>query len=94
MNYPNMYPEIIEALKEYWKNDADILADCLVHLVNISDTPKMRYDIEDELAKMGRCIKCGTKLICDEWKEYRSEVNTYEIMRDCICPNCEEVKND
>lgn len=96
MNYPIMYPEIVEALKSHWKDNEDILADCLIHLVNISDTPKMRYDIEDELANMGRCIKCGTKLEYHEWKEKHPEVSpdVYEIMRELFCPNCEGVNND
>lgn len=83
--------EIIEAIKEYYKHDEDMIAYCLSHLYKFSNG----YDecmLADELREMGRCPQCGGKLKEFTYKEYHSEIegdNKFEIMYDAYCPECD-----
>ena len=40
MTIPTMYPEIIDAINEYFKNDEEIKADCLLFLAHIDKIDK------------------------------------------------------
>lgn len=78
MNRPNMRIEVLEALKEYYKDNEEILIDCLRYL-----------EEDNEVFEMGYCSECGTKLIEFHYKEYHSEVDAYENLCELCCPNCD-----
>lgn len=78
MKRPNMRYEILEALEEFYKNDEEILVDCLRALGE-----------DDRVFKMGYCPNCGAKLISVSYREYHSEVDAYEILSETVCPECE-----
>lgn len=78
MERPNMHYEILEALEEFYKNDEEILIDCLRYLGE-----------DDEVFQRGYCTNCGAKLISVSYKEYHPEVDAYEILYDIACPVCD-----
>lgn len=78
MKRPNMRYEVLEALREYYKDDDEILVDCL------------RYLNEDtEVLEMGYCPNCGVKLITISYREYHPEVDAYEELGEIVCPECD-----
>ena len=82
MDRPNMRNEVLEALEEYYKNDIEILVDCLRYLKE-----------DDKLYDLGYCAECGAKLIVCHYREYHPEVDAYENMSDLCCPNCDFINN-
>lgn len=92
-----MIGEIIDALEEYFKDEEDILSDCLMYLnscVLVNDDIKK---IKDTLYNHERCNFCGTKLAIYHYKEPHDigDGHTYyEVLTDEYCPNCDGLKND
>ena len=82
MNRPNMRNEVLEALEEYYKNDIEILVDCLRYLKE-----------DDKVDNLGYCTECGAKLTEYHYREYHPEVDAYENMIDLCCPNCDFINN-
>lgn len=80
MNRPNMRTEVLEALEEYYKDDIEILVDCLRYLGE-----------DDKVDDLGYCAVCGSKLIEYSFREYHSEVDAYENLCELCCPNCDFV---
>ena len=78
MERPNMRYEILEALKEYYKDNINVLIDCLSYLKE-----------DDEITDMGYCSECGAKLITISYREYHPEVDAYETLYDIACPVCD-----
>lgn len=78
MERPNMRYEVLEALEEFYKNDIDILIDCLRYL-----------EEDDEVYNRGYCPNCGTELISISYREYHPEVDAYETLSDIVCPMCD-----
>lgn len=78
MTKPNMRYEVLEALQSYYKDNEDILVDCLLYL-----------DESDELYNMGYCPNCGTKLEEFHYREYHPEVDAYEEFCELCCPQCD-----
>ena len=95
INYPNMSPEIIEAILNHFKNDEDIIVDCLLYLSNLRDNKinceKLSYSSMSELEKMNRCMICGNELQIYKYEEPHPELDgcPMEIMSEPYCPNCD-----
>lgn len=91
--FPNMSIEVLEAVEEKFKNDEEILIDCLVYLAHLGDeitqVNGVEYKAMDALQRMERCPHCGTKYEVMYYKEYHPEVDAYEDMADMYCPNCD-----
>ena len=83
--------ELIEAIKEYYKDDEDLQTDILLWLSHLDEKQqdKLIRNCECELDSMGRCMRCGQPLEVMYYKEYHSEVNAYETLSDIYCPNCD-----
>ena len=83
--------EILEAITEYYKDDEDLMADCLVYLSKITPSD-FSYSCLDELVKRDRCVNCGSKLVEYSYKEYHPEIEgdiKFEVVRELACPNCD-----
>lgn len=83
--------DIIKAVTEYYKNDEDIMADCLIYLKN---TTPMDFGLlcVDRLLSKHRCVNCGCKMIEHTYQEYHPEIEgdiRFETMRELVCPNCD-----
>lgn len=96
MTIPTMYPEIIDAINEYFKDDEVIKADCLLFLAHIDKIDKdvitrMGGMAFGELEKMDRCVECGEKLVECEYKvtHWGIDGNPVEKHSITLCPNCE-----
>lgn len=96
MTIPTMYPEIVDAINEYFKNDEAIRADCLLFLAHIDEIDKEVVDRMGgacfcELENMGRCVECGEKLVDYQYKvtHWGIEGNPVEKCSITLCPNCE-----
>lgn len=86
-----MHNEVIEAVLEYYKDDEDAAADCLVYLASLKCLPlAMRATLE--LESMNRCYDCGCKLQSCTYQEYHTEVDEppfYKTVTDWYCPQCD-----
>lgn len=96
--YPNMTPEIMEAVCEYYKDDDDILTDCLLHFVGLNaDQAHLEIGFVVsamlKLDEMGRCNKCGEKLktICRKEPHPELDEKPVEKLYESYCPNCEDI---
>lgn len=96
MKIPTMYPEIIDAINEYFKNDEAIRADCLLFLAHIDKIDKdviarMGGICFCELENMRRCVECGEKLVDYQYKvtHWGIDGNPVETCSISLCPNCE-----
>lgn len=83
-----MKVEILEAITDYFKDDEDIMADCLIYLSKITPS-NFSYSCIDELIKRNRCTHCGMKLVEYCYKEYHPEVDAYEDRCELVCPSCD-----
>lgn len=94
-SYPNMIPEIIEAIHLMYEDDPSEEADCLICLANLRGniglSRKFAEFAELKLEEIGRCPCCGSIMQINHYKELHSELdgcpteNLYEL----YCPNCD-----
>lgn len=86
-----MHHEVIEAVVEYYKDDEELMAQCLAYLHSIR-VFSLACCAAIKLQDMGRCPRCGCKLGKCTHKEYHSEVDEpprYEIITEEYCPECD-----
>lgn len=87
--------EIIEAIEEYYKDDEELLIDCLVYLSNIDMNDKeyrhLSYLAQDRLEDMEVCSCCGAKLEPYTYEEHHTELFgcPIEYITELRCPNCD-----
>lgn len=86
----DMHNEVVEAVVEYYKDDDDIEADCLVYLSSLKCLP-LTYTADTALESMGRCSVCGCKLERYVHRELHTELDEpcYETLTEVYCPNCD-----
>lgn len=101
MYAPNMTPEIIEGVTRYYSSIFPMVGvDCLVHLANMDKDDRLYTALKNaaanELIGLGRCVKCGTLLHTQHYKEYHSELDgcPAEDMTTLYCPNCDFEQGD
>lgn len=93
INVVNMSEEIVEAIKEYYKNDEETAVDCLLYLAETKVLP-LGYVIYRTLNRMGRCIECGNKLKSYTYTQYHDELDEppmRELITETYCPQCDVV---
>ena len=86
----DMHNEVVEAVCEYYKDDKDTLADCLVYLSSLRILP-LAVHAQVQLDAMGRCPVCGCKLERYTHRELHTELDEpcYETLIEVYCPNCD-----
>ena len=95
MNYPNMYPEIIEAVHLMYEDEPDVEVDCLLYLKSLKRNQKrataLGIGAEDALKDMDRCPDCGERLEVYRYKEPHPELDgcPIEDTTELYCPNCD-----
>lgn len=94
-NYPNMQPEIIEAVHGYFEDYPEVEADCLLYLSSLIDnwtrTAELSNQAINKLEGMGRCSYCGEPMQYYRYKEPHPELDgcPMEEMTEVYCPNCD-----
>lgn len=86
-----MHDEVIESVCEYYKNDQDTAADCLLYLATLKCLP-LAVHSQIALDSMGRCTTCGSKLESYTHQVYHPEVDEppqYETVTEIYCPRCD-----
>lgn len=86
-----MHDEVIEAICEYYKDDEDMAADCLLYLATLKCLP-LAVHAQIALDSMGRCPTCGSKLESYTHQVYHSEVDEplqHETVTEIYCPRCD-----
>lgn len=95
MNYPNMQPEILEAIHGYFNVTPEIEVDCLLYLSSLRDNWTRTAQLEEacfgRLEEMGRCPKCGERKQVVTFRESHPELDgcPYENITEEYCPNCD-----
>ena len=83
--------EIIEAIREYYKDDESTIVDCLSWL-STGNLLELVDVARDELISMNYCPYCGNKLQVFTYREYHPEVDEpmqFEERAEMCCPNCD-----
>lgn len=94
-SYPNMYPEILEAVHGYFEDHPDVEVDCLLYLTELRDnwtrTVELSNQAFNKLEDMGRCPYCGALMQYYQYQEPHPELDGYPIekMSEPYCPNCD-----
>lgn len=86
-----MHNEVIEAVLGYYKDDEDMMTDCLLYLSSLKCWP-LAVHATVALDNMNRCPTCGCKRQSYTHQEYHSEVDEppfYETVTDWYCPQCD-----
>ena len=95
MNTPNMYPEVLEAIYEAYKNDKDIEVDCYIYLSSLTNDKEkvnqLSIAASNALERNNRCIYCGAKLEYYTYKQphYELEEKPTETITVPYCPECD-----
>lgn len=94
-SYPNMYPEILEAIHLMYEDHPDVEVDCLLYLTELRDnwtrTAELSNQAINKLEEMGRCPYCGEPMQVYHYQEPHPELDGYpmENMSEPYCPNCD-----
>lgn len=97
MKVENMSWEILDAIySAYGDNTEDgkkLLMACMSYLYNLNNHKDKKLDSQlDEIAtEMGYCVRCGNKLVTEEWDEIHNELddNPIEHFSEEFCPLCD-----
>ena len=94
-SYPNMHPEILEAIHFYFEDYPNVEVDCLLYLSGLMNDSKQVSKLSivaiDALGDMGRCACCGELLQTHHYKEPHPELDgcPMEDVVERYCPNCD-----
>lgn len=83
--------EIIEAIKEYYKNDEATITDCFLWL-STHNLLELVDIAREGLISMKKCPYCGKEMQIYTWREYHPEVDPpmqFEEMSEMYCPDCD-----
>lgn len=93
--YPNMYPEVFEAIHLMYEDHPDVEVDCLLYLTELRDnwtrTAELSNRALEKLEEMGRCPYCGELMQVYHYQEPHPELDgcPMENMTETYCPNCD-----
>ena len=94
-SYPNMCPEILEAIHLMHEDYPNVEVDCLLYLTELKDnwtrTTELSNRAIDKLQEMGRCSTCGSALEYYHYVQphFELEENPVEHLIERYCPNCD-----
>lgn len=94
-SYPNMYPEILEAIHLMYEDHPDVEVDCLLYLTELRDSWYRTIELSayavKTLEEMGRCPYCGEEMAYHHYQEPHPELDgcPMENMSELYCPNCD-----
>ena len=94
-SYPNMYPEILDAIHYIFEDMPDVEIDCLLYLTELRDnwsrTAELSHKAIERLEDMGRCSYCGEEMSYHHYQEPHPELDgcPMENMSELYCPNCD-----
>ena len=93
--YPNMYPEILEAVHLIYKDHPDVEVDCLLYLTELRDnltrTAELSNQAINKLEEMGRCPYCGEPMQVYHYQEPHPELDgcPMEDFYELYCSRCD-----
>ena len=94
-SYPNMYPEILDAIHYIFEDMPDVEIDCLLYLTELRDNWSRTAELSNKAIKrledMGRCSYCGEEMSYHHYQEPHPELDgcPLENMSKLYCPNCD-----
>lgn len=94
-SYPNMYPEVLEAIHFMYEDHPDVEVDCLLYLSELRDnwprTDELSNQAVSKLEEMGRCPSCGEPMQYYRYQQPHPELDgcPMERMSELCCPNCD-----
>lgn len=86
----NMEYEIVKAIESTYKDDKDLIKDCLYYLNKVCNSTILNRAIEDWFDENEYCIHCGCKLETKMYEEIHTELdgNPTETIQEIFCPYC------
>lgn len=94
-SYPNMWPEILEAIHLMYEDYPEVEVDCYLYLTELSENRdcamKLSNKAFEKLEDMGCCPCCGEPMQIYHYKEPHPELDgcPMEDMTEIYCPNCD-----
>lgn len=98
MYYPNMYPELLEAIHTAFVDEPSVETDCLLYLLSLRDNwtrvAELSGQAGDKLEDMGLCRTCGTQMVTETHQEWHPELvgrtdYPFETVTTTYCPVCD-----
>lgn len=95
LSYPNMYPEVLDAIHLMYEDHLDVEIDCLLYLTELRDNWTRSAELSNQamkqLEEMGRCPYCGEPMQVYHYQEPHPELDgcPVENMSELYCPNCD-----
>lgn len=78
-SYPNMYPEILDAIHYIFEDMPDVEIDCLLYLTELRDnwsrTAELSNKAIERLEDMERCPYCGEEMSYYHYQEPHPELD-------------------
>lgn len=89
-NYPKMLPEVMEAIETHFCDDKDIMADCMLYLLNATSREEDVGALVKWFDQNHRCDRCGSELSVTTYHEPHPEVGygVFETMTQWYCHEC------
>lgn len=94
-SYPNMYPEVLDAIHLMYEDHPEVEVDCLLYLTELRDNWTRTAELSNmaicKLEDMSRCPSCGELMKTLHYKEPHPELDDcpMEDMYEPYCPNCD-----
>lgn len=94
-SYPNMYPEVLDAIHLMYEDYPDVEVDCLLYLTKLRDDwsriAELSNQAYNKLEEMNRCPYCGELMQVYHYQEPHTELDEcpYEDLYESVCPNCD-----
>lgn len=94
-SYPNMHPEVLDAIHLMYEDHPDVEVDCLLYLAELQDNPYKVIELSNnafrQLEGMGRCPYCGELMQYHHYQEPHPELDgcPMENISELYCPNCD-----
>ena len=87
----NMFFEVLDAISDFYKDNLEIQADCMLWLKQHTNEKSIVAKYDDWFSDLHLCNKCGTPL---DFYTYRQpvpyeETVTYETVVEEYCPHCD-----
>lgn len=94
-SFPNMCPEVLEAVHLIYEDFPEGETDCLLYLTGLQYNPDKVTQLSNEamnaLEEMHRCPYCGEPMKVYHYQEPHPELDGFPIedMYESYCPNCD-----
>lgn len=92
MKTNNMSTEILDSICDTYKDDSELVVECLRFLYYNTTNETLGSQIVDILSDIGYCVECGSRLLTYNFSEFHNELDRSdeETLVAEYCPICDK----